>query len=61
MNDDKEPVTTESVLDRNDVPEVTPGREEEKKGTDFDQHDMVRMGKRQETRVRYSAGDRHRA
>lgn len=31
---------------------VTPGREEEKKGTDCDQHDMIRMGKRQETRVR---------
>lgn len=31
--------------------EVTPGKEEEKKGTDNDQRDMVRMGKEQETRV----------
>ncbi|KAK3699758.1 hypothetical protein LTR37_016267 [Vermiconidia calcicola] len=30
--------------------EVTPGHEEEKKGTEFDQLDMNRMGKRQETR-----------
>lgn len=34
-------------------PAVTPGREAEKKGTAFDQHDMCRMGKRQETRARH--------
>ena len=32
--------------------ETTPGHEEEKKGTNHDQRDMVRMGKMQETRVR---------
>ena len=42
-------VSLQSVLAEGGV-ETTPGHEEEKKGTNYDQRDMVRMGKMQQTR-----------
>lgn len=54
LSSPKELYTTEwTTQDEPHSPEVTPGREEEKRGTNFDQQDMLRMGKRQETRARF--------
>lgn len=53
MDDDKAPANVEAVL-AEDALEITEGHEAEKKGTGYDQRDMVRMGKRQETRVRHT-------
>ena len=41
--------------------ETTPGHEEEKKGTNHDQRDMVRMGKMQQTRVRKEDFEEYRS
>ncbi|KAK5705709.1 hypothetical protein LTR17_021444 [Elasticomyces elasticus] len=50
MEDIKEPVTMHSFLADDAPVETTPGHEKEKAGTNYDQHDMKRMGKRQDLR-----------
>ena len=54
MASHKVPVTMQSFLEDDVRAEVTPGHEQEKVGTGEDQHDMIRMGKKQETRVSHS-------
>ncbi|KAK3714683.1 hypothetical protein LTR37_007663 [Vermiconidia calcicola] len=54
MSENKDISTMDSSV-AEDALEVTPGREAEKRGTGYDQRDMVRMGKRQETRATWEA------
>ena len=51
MAENEKNATLQTVLAEGGV-SVTHGHEVEKRGSEFDQLDMVRMGKRQETRVR---------